>query len=67
MGAMCVPSKTRARPPFQRIANGHIWFSKERDWSQKEGKTYSKKENAILLYFEKPFNKQQLFFTSLTL
>ena len=26
----------RARPsvPFQRVANGHIWFFTERDWSQ---------------------------------
>ena len=27
----------RARPsvPFQRVANWHIWFFRERDWSQK--------------------------------
>ena len=30
------PCVFRARPsvPFQRIANGHIWFFTERDWSQ---------------------------------
>ena len=30
------PCVFRARPsvPFQRVANGHIWFFTERDWSQ---------------------------------
>ena len=30
------PCVLRARPsvPFQRVANGHIWFFTERDWSQ---------------------------------
>ena len=46
------PCVFRARPsvPFQRVANGHIWFFTERDWSQEC--CHGNKMVGVILYIQ---------------